>query len=451
MNMAEAVLDQKDTQVLRLRELASSIPSRGPAWFQNLKDEGVENLERLGFPSKRDEAWRFTDLRPIKNAIFALPPEGSELPDRQTLDSHHFLDLEKGNLTFVNGKYVDALSRAENLPEGATVRTFQEALEENEELLKSHLSKVANPDDFFAALNLASLQEGVVIEVPSGTVVEEPIYLNFLTLNDEDKPYLINTRVLIVCGDKTQVSILENHLGLGEEDAYLSNGVTEVIAGDNCVVDHYKLEHESDRGWHLATFESIQGRDSNVRNTIVTLSGAIIRNRTNSTLDGEGGWAELNGLFLVGDDHHVDNYTQLRHSKPHCDSREVYRGILADKANGVFRGRIVVDKGAQKTDSKQTNSNLLLSDHARMNTKPQLEIYADDVKCTHGATIGQLDAEQIFYLRSRGISKSAAQSMLIYAFASQLVQGIKIESFRELLDSYLFDWLPEGERVKEAF
>ncbi|HLV01044.1 MAG TPA: Fe-S cluster assembly protein SufD, partial [Acidobacteriota bacterium] len=259
---------------------------------------------------------------------------------------------------------------------------------------------------------------------------------------------MAHPRVLIVAEENSQITVAESHIGISGR--YWSNGVTEIVAAENAVVDHYKLQRENDDGYHTATVQAYQDRASSVTTHTVSLTGAIIRNETNAALDGEGCWSELNGLFLVSQDHHVDNFTQLDHLKPNCSSREHYKGILDDNSQGVFRGRIIVARGAQKTDSKQTNNNLLLSDDAIINTKPQLEIYADDVKCTHGATIGQIDRDAIFYLRSRGIDKKAACSILIYAFASEMVRRIKLEELARQLDNYLFEWLPRGEIIRDS-
>lgn len=449
--MAEAVMESKELTVTRLADLARQRVANGPSWLDEIRLAAADHFEAVGFPTRRDEPWRYTDIRPIASSHFVPADTLGVSLTKEQLDELRFVDFGCPRMVFVNGNLSEEHSIGlDRLPSGITVRSLANAIGEGDGL-KGLLGGLVDPrGGAFSALNMAFLNDGAVIDVARGTVVEEPILLLFVSVNRGEEPILIAPRVLINAAENSQVTVIESHIGAGS-GPYLSCGVTEVYAKASTVVDHYKLQLEKAHGFHVATVQSNQGRSSNVRLSTATLTGGIVRNEVNSELAGEGAWAELDGLFLVGDDHHVDNFTRIDHLQPHCDSREVYKGILADKSTGVFRGRIVVAEGAQKTDSKQTNNNLLLSDNALINTKPQLEIYADDVKCTHGATVGQLEADAIFYLQARGISKNAAKSMLIYAFASEVVSRIKAEALRNELDSYLFEWLPKGDVVKAAF
>ena len=249
-----------------------------------------------------------------------------------------------------------------------------------------------------------------------------------------------------MAGANTQAKIVESYVGL-DNAVYFTNAVTEIVAGENSVIDHYKLQRESVQAFHVATLQIQQARSTSFSTHSISMGGALVRNDVNAVLDGEGCESVLNGLYLVRGQQHVDNHTTIEHAKPHCSSRELYKGVLDEKARGVFNGRIIVRPGAQKTDSKQTNKNLLLSEEALVNTNPQLEIYADDVKCTHGATIGQLSADALFYLRSRGISLETARNLLTYAFASDITGRIKIEPIRRELENVLFSRLPQNERL----
>lgn len=446
--MIEAVKEQNKSYISNFSALQSAVEGNEPGWLTRLRKAAMLRFEEKGFPTTKDEEWKYTDISAIKKSEFELAPSAQAPLSVEEINTIPFADLKTSRIVFWNGHFQPELSTSGALPGGARVSHLKELLVSDAGFLESHLNQYVRwEDQVLNALNLAFLQDGAVIHVPRGVVVEEPIHLLFLT-GTEETPLMVHPRVLIVAEENSQVSIAESHIGISGR--YWSNGVTEIIAGENAVVDHYKLQKESNDGYHTATVQSYQSRMSSVTTTTVSLSGAIIRNETNSALDGEGCWSELNGLFLVSRDQHIDNFTQLEHLKPNCSSREHYKGILDDRSQGVFRGRIVVAKDAQKTDSKQTNNNLLLSDDALINTKPQLEIYADDVKCTHGATIGQLDRDAVFYLRSRGIDKKAARSILIYAFASEMVGRIKLEELAQQLDNYLFEWLPRGELVRET-
>ena len=354
-----------------------------------------------------------------------------------------FFDPESVWMIFSNGRFKSALSSGEEIPEGVRVTSLSAMLQEDSAAVRNHLHGVRRyRESVFDSLNLALTADGAVIEVSDRTVLDRPIQLVFL--NDAPSgPFMVHPRVLVLAGRDTQVSIIESHLGI-TEGTYFSNPVTEIVASENATVDYYKVQQEGINAYHIGSVDAYQSRCASVRTGIITLGGKLVRNDTRAQLAGEGGYAELNGLYLVSGNRHVDNFTTIEHAQPHCSSRELYKGILSERSRGVFRGRIVVAEGAQQTDSKQTNNNLLLSDDAQINTKPQLEIYADDVKCTHGATIGQVDGEAMFYLRARGIGAEAARGMLIYAFASEVVNEVRLPALRKQLDTSLSDWLPGG-------
>ncbi|MCI0420515.1 MAG: Fe-S cluster assembly protein SufD, partial [Acidobacteria bacterium] len=326
--------------------------------------------------------------------------------------------------------------------------SLAEVLEKQAELVQPHLARYAGVSkEPFAALNTAFTADGAFIYLPKDSVVEEPIHLLFLSTGERNRPLVSHPRILVLAEANSQARILESYASLGE-GVYFTNAVTEVVAGENAFIDHYKLQRESLEAFHISTVQVQLGRSANVSTQSISLGGALTRNHVNTVLDGEGGEATLNGFYLVNGRQHVDNHTCIDHAKPHCNSHELYKGILDGKARGVFNGRIIVRPDAQKTDSKQTNKNLILSEEALVNTNPQLEIYADDVKCTHGATIGQLDADSIFYLRSRGIDLESARHLLTYAFAGDFIHRLKIEPLRIALEKSLFARLAEGQEER---
>ena len=292
------------------------------------------------------------------------------------------------------------------------------------------------------------MEDGAYVHIPKGVYLEQPIHLVFVSTADAG-PVVSHPRNLIVAETGSQATIIESYLGLGD-GVYFTNAVTEIVVGENAVIDHYKVGREAQQAYHVGTTQIYQDRSSNASSHAVTIGGAIVRNDINTLLDGEGAQCTLNGLYLVSGRQHVDNHLRVEHAKPHCDSREFFKGVLDGHGKAVFTGRIIVRKDAQKTDAKQTNMNLLLSKHAQVDTKPQLEIFADDVKCTHGATIGQIDENAMFYLRSRGLSEPAARSLLVFAFASEAIDRIRPQLLRAQLRQMLFDRLPEGHRLQDA-
>jgi Fe-S cluster assembly protein SufD len=354
-------------------------------WVQELREAAFQRFVELGFPTTHDEEWRFTNVAPIVRTEFQVG---------------HASGLSMGDL------------------EGARAQLGQHALIQ------------LNP---FVALNTAFLENVQFFRVPRGTVRQEPIEIVFDAGQTEGISY--HPRTLILVGADAHCTIVEKFTGGG---SYFTNAVTEVVAGDGAVVDHYKVQLESQSAFHVATMHATLGRSANFSTHNISLGGALVRNDIGVTLS-EGTEAVVNGLYVVNGTQHIDNHTNIDHAKPHGTSHELYKGILDGRATAVFNGRIMVRKDAQKTDSKQTNKNLVLSDEAVINTKPELQIFADDVRCTHGATIGQLDAESMFYLQSRGIPKEQARNLLTYAFAQDIVDRIKVQGLRDSLEKVLFE------------
>jgi Fe-S cluster assembly protein SufD len=315
-------------------------------------------------------------------------------------------------------------------------------------LVEKHLAQYADVSkEVFAALNTAFLSDGAFVYLPKGTVLENPIHLLFVSTGESSRPSVSHPRTLVVAEASSQAQIIESYAGFGP-GVYFTNAITEVVAGEDATIDHYKLQREGLDAFHIGTVQLQLERSANISTQSISLGGALVRNHVNAVLNGEGAEATLNGFYLVNGTQHVDNHTSIDHAKPHCTSHELYKGILDGRARGVFNGRIIVRPDAQKTDSKQTNKNLILSEEALVNTNPQLEIYADDVKCTHGATIGQLDSDALFYLRSRGIDLVSAKHLLTYAFAGDFIHRLKIEPLRTELEKTLVARLAEGGKTE---
>ena len=411
-------------------------PQGAPRWLQDLRERAAARFTALGFPTVRDEEWRFTNVAPIAAAEFKLAGTEPAMITEADLAGYLYSDAEH-RLVVVNGAFSRALSRVEGLPAGVLVGSLAAAVTEQPEIVQRYLGQLA---DFatraFTALNTALAADGAFVYIPDGVVLEKPLHLLYVSTNG-DAPIMTSARSLIVAGDRTQARIVETFTG-ARGAAYFTNAVTELVAGENAVIDHYKVQEESFEAFHVAAMHVHAARGANVSSHSFSLGGKLVRNDVNALLDGDGAECTLNGLYLADGDRLVDNHTMIDHAKPHCPSHEVYKGILGGKARAVFNGKIVVRQDAQKTDAKQTNRALLLSDNASINTKPQLEIFADDVKCTHGAAIGQLDDDAIFYLRARGLTFFEARDMLIHAFAGQILDRVKIDSLKQALEGELY-------------
>ena len=412
-------------------------PHGGPRWLQDLRDRGAARFSALGFPTVRDEEWRFTNIAPIANTEFGPAPVDARA-NEDILKA--VADSDAANRVVVlNGRFSLELSRVNGLPQGIRVGSLAAAVTEHADIVPRYLGQLAEfGTKAFTALNTALAVDGLYVHIPDGVVVDHTLHLMFVSVPGTGAaPMMSNVRTLIVAGDRSQVRIVESYAGL-QGGAYFTNAVTEVFAGEGAVVDHYKVQQESLEAFHVASMHLHAGRNANVSSHSISLGGKIVRNDVAAVLDGDGAECTLNGLYLADGDRLVDNHTSIDHAKPHCPSHEVYKGILGGKARAVFNGKIIVRQDAQKTDAKQTNRALLLSDNASINTKPQLEIFADDVRCTHGAAIGQLDDDAIFYLRARGLTYVEARDMLIHAFAGEILDRVKVEPLRRALEGELF-------------
>ena len=440
-------------EVVRWREQFESfragLPEAEPEWLRTLRSTGIGAFEELGFPTTRLEDWRHTSVAPIARTEFLRPPASATVADLAVLDTIDFGHaFARRQLVFVNGRYAPDLSSA-GTTDGLHVRSLREVLDREPQLVHPYLDRQASgPGRPFAALNAAFLSDGAFISVPEGSVLTEPIHVVFLSAPGS-QPTASHPRVLVWAGRKSQAAIIESYGGTSDA-VYLTNAVTEITLEDGAVIDHYRLQRESARAFHVGTLCATQGRASRFASHAVSLGASLSRVDIRQVFAGEGGECVLNGLFLGSDRQHTDTHTWVDHAEPHCSTRELYKGIVDDKARGVFVGRILVRPGAQKTDAIQSNKNLILSRQALVDSLPQLEILADDVKCKHGSTTGQLDPLALFYLRSRGIGEEAARALLTYAFASDVVQRIGIEALRTGLTEHLQRRLPGPADMKEA-
>ena len=445
MKVARKPLDTYLERFNRLDETASD----SPAWLSRQRREAMLRFADTGFPTIADEEWRYTNVARLAATVFETAPETS--PDGPCRTEFRAPGGSGGvHCVFLNGRYCAELSRLEEVESRVQVGSLASVLRDSPEEVEAHLGCYVEAERHpFATLNTAFMEDGAVVRVPDGTRVPDPIHLVFLSTGNGGPAFVTHPRNLILVGAGSECAVVEHYVGVGER-SYFSNPVTEVAVGENANLDHYRLQEESPAAHHVSTLEIRQESNSVARTMSADLGGRLTRNDLNVVLGGEGADASLDGIFVVSGEQLVDNHTRIEHAAPHCGSREIYKGILDGRSRGVFRGRIVVHPGAQKTDSVQTNNNLLLSDRALVNTKPQLEIYADEVKCTHGATIGQLDHEALFYMRSRGIDEDMARSILTYGFAEDVIRRVRLTGLQDRLNSLLFDRLPQGSFLRKA-
>jgi Fe-S cluster assembly protein SufD len=420
-----------------------------PSWLFPLRKAGIASFAEQGFPTLRDEDWRFTNVAPIAQRSFQpMSDSNGAHVSVEDLEQFSFSQLPGSRLVFVNGHYAPSLSKVTGLPAGVKAGNLIAMLPSQAAFLERHFARyAATGGNAFTALNQAFFQDGGFVHVPNGVTVEEPIQLVFVATTKQAGA-TISPRNLVIAEANSKVTVIENYVSLGGA-GYFTNAVTEIVVRDNAMLELLKVQDEAPDAFHVATIHGQFGRTSKASVHSFALGSKLSRNNIRAKLAGEGLECILNGLYVTKDEQLADHHMIVEHAEPHCASHEYFNGILDDRSRGVFHGRILVQRIAQKTDAKQTNKNLLLSDDATADTKPQLEIYADDVKCTHGATIGQLNDESIFYLRSRGIDTQTARRMLIHAFAGEIIARIQCEPAREELDKLVWERIEANPHVAE--
>jgi Fe-S cluster assembly protein SufD len=414
-------------------EFSSNGGRAEPAWLRETRRAGIEKFAELGFPTPRNEDWHFTSVAPIAESVFSPLRGTSGTIEREALEPFTFAQSDWPLLVFVNGRYSAALSNLGALAKGVRATDLSSTLRNEPGLVEPWLGKLSPLDGrSFSALNAAFMSDGAVIHIAPDTEAPVPLHVIFVSDSSAAKG-VAHLRNLIVAGRHSKATVIESYVSLGDSH-YFTNAVTEVKVEEGATLAHYKIQRESQRAFHVHTIDAKQARDSHYVSFSFATGGALSRTNIYTNLDGEGCGATLNGLYMADDEQHVDHQTNIVHAQPNCFSREIYKGILSGSAHGVFNGKVYVFPIAQKTDGKQTNNNLLLSERARIDTKPQLEIYADDVRCTHGATVGRLDEMALFYMKSRGVSADRARRLLTYAFAADVLETIEVEAVRAELE-----------------
>jgi Fe-S cluster assembly protein SufD len=429
------IAEFKDWFISKFAELEKNLNGEKEHFIHQQRKEAIENFSKLNFPNTKDEEWKYTNISPLLNYKFISAKKDSD-DKKIDISSFLFSKDEHSVITFINGIYSEKSSKIKDLPDGVVIDNLLAVEKNNPELVKKYFGKFASTNDnIFTALGTAFVSDGVFIHIPDNKVIEDIIHVLYITDTNEEI-IVVQPRNLIVAGKNSQATVIEHYLSL-TDSTYFTNSVTEVIAEENSFIDHIKLQEESRNAFHISRMEIDQERNSNFTSHAISFGAQISRNDINARFNDEGGECTLNGLFLTEDKQLFDTHTLIDHAMPHCNSHEHYKGILNDKSRGVFNGKVMVRKDAQKTNAFQQNNNIILTKDALVNTKPQLEIFADDVKCSHGATVGQLDMDAMFYLKSRGIGDDAAKAILIHAFASDVVKSIKVEAIRNYLEEIL--------------
>jgi Fe-S cluster assembly protein SufD len=418
--------------------------AEGPEWLEPLRRRAADSFAATGFPSSRNEEWRFTPIAPVTQAAWRSAAPSSAGVARERLASFTFGHPEWSTLVFINGCYADALSSIGPLPAGTKVMSLADALRADGAWLESHLGHHAPISGSpFTAVNTAAFRDGGLVHVPAGVDLPGPVHLIYVT-TVEAAGAVVHPRNLIVVERGARASVIESYVTLAPDEVYWTNPVTEVAAGAGSWLEHTRIQREGERAHHIGLTHVDQARDSHYRSFTMAMGAALSRHNLHVRLNDENIETLMYGLYLTQGEQVADNHTAIYHDQPNCRSWEVYKGVLEDRSRAVFNGKVFVKPEAQKTDAKQTNRNLLLSDGAKVDTKPQLEIFADDVKCTHGATVGRLDDIALFYTRSRGVPAAAAERLLTYAFAAEVIEEVALEPVRLELERLVRERLADG-------
>ena len=426
----------------RYAEQYVGLPSAGPAWLNALRQKGYDNFVRLGFPTARkgNEAWKYTNVARVARAELSLPDSAQTLVAESVRSAAPWVD-DWNTLVFVNGRFSGDLSRVHE-PDGVTVSSLAQAIEEDGEVVQRHIGSLTSvEDDGFSALNTAFIGDGALVHVPEGARGERPVHLVFVS-TDEDN-FVAHPRALVVAGPESEATVIESYVGLGD-NTYLNNGVAELVVGEGARVDHYRLMDESDSAYHVGVAR-VHQKDGSSFASRAFYKGVGLGRHDLYVHIGDGCSTDLSGLYITSGSQHVDNFINIDHTKPNSSSNLYYKGILSGRSRAVFGGTVFVREGAIKTDALQSDKNLLLSPDAEVDSKPALFIWADDVKCGHGATAGNVSEETVYYMRSRGIDLESASRLLIFGFASEIIDTVEIPELHEYLERSFLDAIPRYE------
>ena len=436
-----------DHYLAEFKAQRAGLPGRDRRWVEQIRTAALDRFRARGFPTVREEHWKYTRVSAIEKHAFRAPAATAGEIDLRSLEPHRLPGDGCCRLVFVDGRYCAGASSTEHPAAGVSVMSMTQALTESPDALEAHLGHYAGGQQHpFTALNTAFMADGAFVHLERGALAEDPIELLFVS-SGREADVVSHPRVLVVAEVASRAAVIERYVGLGDAVSF-TNAVTEVVLKAGACVEHYKIELESDKAFHVATIQAEQADESHFTSHAVAFGGRLVRHDINARLGAEDATVHLNGLFFANGRQHMDFHTRVDHLRPHGTSVELYKCVLDGRARGVFNGQAFVHPDAQKTDARQTNNNLLLSPHAEVDTKPQLEIHADDVKCAHGATVGQLDENMVFYLRSRGIDEPAARALLTYGFAKEMLDRIPITGLREKLTAELIGRLPHAEQLR---
>ncbi len=443
-----ASLETKDIYLDAHAHGAKDLAGHQWPWVEQTRRRALAQFAEQGFPTTRDEEWRYTNVTPIQRNAFHPAPKDLAGLTLERLKPFVFPDLPCHRLVFVNGHFAPQLSKLCKLPAGAIVSSLAGAIDRGAAFLQHHLAQYAPTDRYgFAALNTAFLVDGACVYLPRDVILTDPVHVLFVSTR-RNEPVLAQPRNLFVAEANSRMVLIESYISL-DDTRYFTNAISEIVAAENAAVEHYKLGQESAEAYHIGGIYVHQHANSRFVSHNVTIDGALVRNDIDVLFEAEGSECILNGLYVASNRQHIDNHTRLDHARPRCSSREFYKGVLDGRARAVFNGRIIVRQDAQLTDARQENKNLLLSRDAEVDTKPQLEIYADDVKCSHGATVGQLDDDALYYLRSRGIDAATARHVLTYAFAKDVLNRMTLEPIRSYVENMVTMRLLQGQTIEK--
>ncbi len=428
---------------LLYNKIISTFENNRERYFQNdtpaiskMRQESIDLFKKNGFPDKKLESWKNTDLKQVLDKDYSIASETlQEGQDISNVFKCKIHDFDTDQISLLNGRYMDQDKALQELPNGVIIGSLVKAMEKYPELIEKYFGKYASPaDGSFTALNTAFATDGFFMYVPDNVIIEKPVQM--VSIINWHEPLMVQTRNLVIMGKNTQLTLVHCDDSTNQESIF-KNSISEIHIGENASLDHYKLQNLNNDSSLINSTYFHQEENSNLTTNAVTLNGGLIRNYTHVTLNGKGASADIQGVYLMDKKQHVDNQVFVDHASPDCYSNELFKGIVDEEASAVFNGHVLVRKDSQKTQAYQTNKNILMTDNAKVNAKPFLEIYADDVKCSHGATVGQLDPDAMFYLRARGICEANARLLLLYAFVAEVINHIKIEALKVRVDDMI--------------